>query len=309
MLHTAQRVEHGDEGLEKLDAVRLDKAFRHWLDHGLAEATVHRYHSILSAGGQVGPPRPAPTDKASPPRIVGREPKTPTPEQSADLIGMADVDDSLMATAMALAALTGTRRSELVALQWSDVDLTVGRMRIWKGLTVANGRQYIGDTRTHAARELALDPIAVEVLRRRWEFMVATSTEGEPSGSRPCVLIFNLNGGLPVDPDTLSHRFERLCRRMEQPELKELRLTKPKATSLDLAPSDRWPFTFHGLRHVSVTTLIAAGRDSKTVADRHGHRRATMTLDPYAVLAGEQTVIPGPVPALCANLMRGRSSC
>ena len=84
-----------------------------------------------------------------------------------------------LATAIALAALTGTRRSELVALQWSDVDLTAGRVKVWKGLTVANGRQYIGDTKTHAARELALDRIAVEVLRRRWEFMVATSTEGE----------------------------------------------------------------------------------------------------------------------------------
>jgi integrase len=152
-----------------------------------------------------------------------------------------------------------------------------------KGLTVANGRQYIGDTKTHAARELVLDPIAVEVLRRRWEFMVATSTEGEsPLVADPYVLSFNLNGGLPVNPDTLSHRFERLCRKMEAPALKELRRTKPKATSLDLAPSERWPFTFHGLRHFSVTTLIAAGMDIKTVADRHGHRRATMTLDLYA---------------------------
>jgi integrase len=172
----------GDLKLEKLDAARLDKTYRHWLDRGLSEATVHKYHCILSAACRQAVKWDyidrAPTDKASPPRIVRREPKTPTPEQLADLIGTAEGDDPLMAKAIALAALTGTPRSELVALQWSDVDLAAGRVRIWKGLTVANGQQYIGDTKTHAARELALDPIAVEVLRRRREFMAVKSTGG-----------------------------------------------------------------------------------------------------------------------------------
>ena len=31
-----------------------------------------------------------------------------------------------------------------------------------------------------------------------------------------------------------------------------------------------------------MTTLIAAGVDVRTVAERHGHDRATMTLDRYA---------------------------
>jgi integrase len=274
----------GDLKLEKLDASRLDRTYRHWLDEGLSEATVHKTHCILSAACRQAVRWDyldrAPTDKASPPRIVHREPKTPTPEQLADLISVAEVDDPLMATAIALA---GTRRSELVALQWSDVDLAAGRVRIWKGLTVADGRQYIGDTKTHASRELALDPIAVEVLRRRWEFVAAKSAEGEsPLVADPYVLSFNLNREMPVNPDTLTHRFERLCRKMEWPALDELWQTKPRVTGRDLAPADRWPFTLHGLRHFSVTTLIAAGTDIKTVADRHGHRRATMTLDLFA---------------------------
>jgi integrase len=36
------------------------------------------------------------------------------------------------------------------------------------------------------------------------------------------------------------------------------------------------------LRHFSVTTLIAAGVDIRTVATRHGHAQATMTLNRYA---------------------------
>ena len=69
---------------------------------------------------------------------------------------------------------------------------------------------------------------------------------------------------------------------MEEPALKRLRKKHPKAKRADLAPKDRWPYRFHDLRHFSVTTLIAAGVDVRTVAERHGHARATMTLDRYA---------------------------
>jgi integrase len=69
---------------------------------------------------------------------------------------------------------------------------------------------------------------------------------------------------------------------MELAALKKLRKTKPKSTRTELAPGQQWPFRFHDLRHFSVTTLIAAGVDVRTVADRYGHARATMTLDRYA---------------------------
>ena len=98
----------------------------------------------------------------------------------------------------------------------------------------------------------------------------------------PYVLSYNANGAMPVSPDTLTHRFAKLCEDMEMPALKRLRKKHPKATRADLAPKDQWPYRFHDLRHFSVTTLIAAGVDVRTVAERHGHARATMTLDRYA---------------------------
>ena len=69
---------------------------------------------------------------------------------------------------------------------------------------------------------------------------------------------------------------------MERPALDELRESNPTANRADLAPKDRWPYRFHDLRHFSVTTLIAAGVDVRTVANRHGHANATMTLNRYA---------------------------
>lgn len=55
--------------------------------------------------------------------------------------------------------------AELVALRWSDVDLAVGVVRIERG--VVNGPDGLveKDTKTHAARRVALDNRTVEIVR------------------------------------------------------------------------------------------------------------------------------------------------
>ena len=134
------------------------------------------------------------------------------------------------------------------------------------------------------SRVLALDPAAVAVLRHRW---------ARDGGSRRCGPNHRLSPIRSSSPTTptapsrptrtrFTHRFGALCDDMEEPALKRLRKKHPKATRADLAPKDQWPYRFHDLRHFSVTTLIAAGVDVRTVAERHGHARATMTLDRYA---------------------------
>jgi integrase len=207
----------------------------------------------------------------------------PTPKRLTELIKAGETFDPVLATAVALAALTGARRGELVALRWSDIDLKAGTMRIARSLTIARGEQHTGPTKTHAARDLALDPVCVEVLNRRWAHVRNLSAEADsPLVSDPYVLSYNANGAVPVNPDTLTHGFSKLCVAMEKPALKKLKETNEDGTRNDLAPVDRWPYRFHDLRQFSVTTLIAAGVDVRTVAERHGHARATMTLDRYA---------------------------
>jgi len=136
---------------------------------------------------------------------------------------------------------------------------------------------------THQSREIALDEIGVGVLKRhrRFQANLAKGAESELVAD-PFVLSYNANGALPANPDTFTHGVGRLCRAMEAPVLEQLKRKDPKATRADLAPGQRWPFRFHDLRHFSVTTLIAAGVDVRTVADRHGHAQATMTLNRYA---------------------------
>jgi integrase len=273
--------------LAKLEAETLDEAYRRWLGEGLSPTTVHQFHAILSAACRQAVKwdwlAVAPTDRATPPQPVKKAMVVPTPERLSALVRTAENDDPVLATAIALAALTGARRGELVALRWSDVDLESSSISISRSLTVAGGEQHTGNTKAHRARRVSLDAIGVEVLNRRGQFMAALAAEAEsPLVADPYVLSYNANGLTPANPDTLTHRFSDLCHRMEKPALKKLRGTKPKAKRTHLAPADQWPYRFHDLRHFSVTTLVAAGIDVRTVAERHGHATPTMTLNVYA---------------------------
>ena len=273
--------------LAELEPDVIDAAYRMWLDDGLSPTTVHKYHCILLAACRQavkwGWIDDAPTARSTPPRVERTEMKVPTPAQVSVLIKAAEDRDPVLGTAVALAALTGARRGELIALRWSDIDLTNGRVKIARSLTVAQGERHMGSTKTHASRDVALDPVGVEVLNRRWAYMIDLSIRSQsPIMPDSYVLSYRANGAFPVNPDSLTHGFRSLCEAMEQPALEKLREAIPMAKKTDLAPGERWGFRFHDLRHFSVTTLIAAGVDVRTVADRHGHANATMTLNRYA---------------------------
>ena len=93
--------------------------------------------------------------------------KVPTPKQLTELVRTAETIDPLLASSVALAALTGLRRGELLALRWSDVDLTVGSVKVERAITVIDGTTHIGPTKTHQVRRVALDEAGIEVLRKR----------------------------------------------------------------------------------------------------------------------------------------------
>jgi integrase len=181
------------------------------------------------------------------------------PDDLQRLIAAAEPDDPLLAIAVALAALTGCRRSELCALRWSDVDLASGKMHVSRAYTPVHGRHIETDTKTHQARSIALDAVALAVLTRRLDFQrwYAGAAQVELV-SDPYILSREPTGEEPLAPHGLSHAFARLIQRV----------------GLD--------YHLHELRHFTATTAIAAGADIRTVAGRLGHADPSVTLRIYA---------------------------
>ena len=122
----------GSIPVSRLTTVEIDRFYRQLAIVGgprrkYSPATIRRVHGILrrvsAQGVRWGWIRQNPAVEASPPRVPLRELKPPTPGEVAKLFRIAQESDPTLAMFVVLAASTGARRGEVLALRWSDVEL------------------------------------------------------------------------------------------------------------------------------------------------------------------------------------------
>jgi integrase len=164
--------------------------------------------------------------------------------------------------ALWLISTTGLRRSELLGLQWPDVDLEAATLSINRGLVSVGYETHVSRGKTsNSRRAIDLDTTTVRVLSawRDWQ-----RTEQAVVGVEPTGWMFTNAGGEPIHPHSISQTFERIVKRAEVPRIR-----------------------LHDLRHTHGTLLIKAGIPVKVVSERLGHGNPVFTIDTY------QHVLPG----------------
>lgn len=153
-----------------------------------------------------------------------------------------------------LAIAAGMRSGELFGLQWPDVDLQSGMVKVTHTLTELGGKLFLTEPKTAKGRRcINLPAMAVDALRKHRARMRA-----EGHADVPWVFC-NTHGG-PL-------RRSRFRERVFKPLLKKAGL-----------PDIR----FHDLRHTSATLLLSAGVHPKIVQERLGHSQISVTLDTYS---------------------------
>jgi len=110
--------------------------------------------------GTSSPPTP-PTGSSDPSRAKSKR-KAPSDDVLRALLDAADED---YACYLRLAAVTGARRGQLVALRWSDLDLTAGSVLFTRAHARVRGGVAEKTTKADVDYGLALDPETVEALR------------------------------------------------------------------------------------------------------------------------------------------------
>ena len=158
-----------------------------------------------------------------------------------------------------LSAVTGARRGEVVALQWDDIDLADGVVRLDENYVRAADGMLLKDTKTHQMRRVSIDTPTVELLRQhRDDCQARLRLVGDRLTGRTWLFSAQADMSRPRDPASLTRRYGKLVARLEiKTSLKEL-------------------------RHYSATELLTAGVDLRTVAGRLGHGDGTTTLRHYA---------------------------
>lgn len=151
-------------------------------------------------------------------------------------------EDHQDAELVRVAAYTGLRRGELVALRWGDVDFD-GRKVIVKRAVSANVEA--SSTKSRRAREVPLPDQAAEALLRLARRNDFTANDE---------YVFTNRFGRRLDGSAVRRRFER---------------------ARDAAGLR--PLRFHDLRHTYGSLLVAGGVDLASVKSAMGHSRITTT--------------------------------
>jgi integrase len=155
---------------------------------------------------------------------------------------------------------TGARRGEVCGLRWSDVDDDMAStVTIRRSVASVAGGTVVKETKTRAARRIAVDPETMEALaQRRNRAEELAEACRMPFKSDGFVFTSDPDGSRPLHPDTITGGFQRLRQRAG---LDGVRL--------------------HDLRHLHATQLLAAGVPVRTVSGRLGHANAATTLNVY----------------------------
>lgn len=255
--------------LSKVGPADLAQLYRRLGDAGLSPATVRKVHYLLSGAFRLGMDWEwidrNPAARAKKPVLHRQEVRAPSPEQVLAAIALAQQRYPGYPMYLRLAATTGARRGELVALRLTDVSHDGRTVRIARAVIDHAGELIVKHTKTDDARVVTLDDDTAAMLAGHIDYLRERAAKqgvtlaadaylfSEPMRSR------RLDGSVPWRPREPTRRWRWL---------------RSQAGAADLR--------LHTLRHFAATQMLDAGVPVRTVSARLGHRQTSTTLNVYS---------------------------
>lgn len=260
----------GSMRLDKLTTSYIQKEVNKWADKANnGEAKAYNNYSFLSSLNrrilqygvtmQLIESNPA-RDVTTPRRLIEKEQKIKffsNDELKAFLAYLENLDLSIPAnvldyTLYKLLLATGCRISEVLALEWSDIDLDTGVVNINKTL---NRYQETNSPKSKAGyRDIEIDSETIATLKR---YKKHQQVQAWQIGGRTNVIF---------TPFTTKYFHHSILSRRLKKHLKACGVPN---------------IGFHGFRHTHATIMLYAGIEPKDLQHRLGHSNISMTLNTY----------------------------
>jgi len=250
--------------IDRLTGADIDAFYAALAAKGRKPTTIRKSHAILSASLRQavrwGWLDQTPMVRATPPSSRVPEVKVPTVEEVRRLLEKARALNPDLYSLLHVAATTGLRRGELGGLRWEDVDFESSTLTVRRSASDTDGIVFIKDTKTHAARRLALDPITKAVLQEQRQRVEERAAASEVD-LLPHAYIWSqeLDGSEPYRPNRMTSAFITLRARVGLEHV-----------------------TLQSFRHFAATALAGKGVGIRTIAGRLGHVDPNLTLRTYA---------------------------
>ena len=200
-----------------------------------------------------------PVTSSEPPRVKKHLAIALSPAQQDMVIGAAS-GPWCMRTYLEIAAATGCRRGELLALRWSDI--VAGCAMIARSLTQTRDVLEFKGTKTEKPRPVVLPESSIAALEAHRRQQDEFRRQYGPDYRADLDLIFANPDGTMLKPDSISASVSAIFKRLKIP--------KPKGAAL------------HLLRHTHTSILLAEGVPLPAVSARLGHSSVRTTQEIYA---------------------------
>ena len=164
-----------------------------------------------------------------------------------------------------VALFSGLRQSELIGLQWEDVDFENGILTVRRQIQKAHdsaGYHFLEETKNGKERTAAIAPSIVMVLKSQMAQQEAWRLAAGPLWNNERNLVFTNELGEHLKHRTITDHFKKIVRSIGLPDTR-----------------------FHDLRHSYAVNALQAGDSVKEVQEQLGHYSSAFTMDTYAAVS------------------------
>lgn len=180
-----------------------------------------------------------------------------SPDELTHLLQVAK--DTDMELPVALAAVMGLRRGEVLGLRWCDIDFDKKKLTVCNNLVQTSKGNISKEPKSaNSLRILELPEGLIPILKRH-KALQAENRLKLGAGYREDNYVYCKADGSPYSPGYLSRKFTAFLKKNH---LKRIR--------------------FHDLRHSNATLMLACGIPAKVASERLGHSNIGITLDLYS---------------------------